>query len=727
MVEYWLFLATAALMAGLAVWVLAVRPRDRTNQVLAAFLILLAGAALAFQAFRETRTGLEGAAYFRLIAWYEIPAVALLGWFLDELFLPQPRPRWRKALLGAWLAGNAALLLGLVLTPELYIGDPLRPNNTTGPLSGAHQASFFLVDLVAVVLAARAARNPAASLLQRRQAALVGLAFGFLVGHAAVGAVGGFARLPELTTQSQAMAVYVVSLLGLPVIILAAPTLVRAFEGRRARLLAAACIAVPMVAAGWEAMSVLASVPLIWPGGTRPFWLAAFAATLALATVRYGLAGVVPDAKSRLGPAAASAIALTGAGVGAYVAVSFLGYTLQAVLVGLGALALALLLLRSPAAGFAGALAGRVTLDAANPDVGAERVRIYLAALRASRAGAQGPSDEAQRVLRRLRGELGLTSRDHQVLAALAEQAAAPGEATDRLLFGRYLLEQPLGRGGSARVWLARDIVIGRAVVIKELERPGRGAERLLAEMRTLGRINHPRVLTLFHAEQVGGQVFLVLEHAPGGSLSDLLAKSGALPEAEALALTLDVLEALEAVHGAGLVHGDVKGANVLLGADGRAKLADFGSTRRRASGDDHDATVPLPDQTATLSAAAPEQVRGEAPTPATDVYAAGALLYRLLAGQHYLDFDACDEAEARARILRDAPRLPHPRMASALAGVVLRALAKDPAQRYASAPELRGALLAAVGSPARPSVRASAAATSAPPPEPPGRAVVPG
>jgi serine/threonine-protein kinase len=183
------------------------------------------------------------------------------------------------------------------------------------------------------------------------------------------------------------------------------------------------------------------------------------------------------------------------------------------------------------------------------------------------------------------------------------------------------------------------------------------------------------------------------MEHAPGGTLEQRLAAERPLPPAEARRVASDLLSGLAHVHAHGLLHRDLKPANVLFAEDGRALLADFSIARPL----DADATLtglghdkpPL----GTLSVMSPEAVRGFPLTPASDLYAAGAMLYRTLAGSHYLRFEGRTWESARAGILHEPP-LPLPATADpALARVALRALDKSPERRYASAVEMLAAL----------------------------------
>lgn len=183
-------------------------------------------------------------------------------------------------------------------------------------------------------------------------------------------------------------------------------------------------------------------------------------------------------------------------------------------------------------------------------------------------------------------------------------------------LSGRYRPVRLLGRGGQGRVFLALDEREDRHVAIKEL------LYTQVTERSALSRVRHPRVLELRDVIDLGGRQGLVMEYAPGGTLSQLLRERGVVKESEALAIILDVLEGLAALHRAGIAHGDLKPSNVLFGADGRAKIADLGSAV--AADDD---TQPL--WGATQGWAAPEHV-GNGATFRTDVYQAGLLLRAL-------------------------------------------------------------------------------------------------
>jgi len=157
--------------------------------------------------------------------------------------------------------------------------------------------------------------------------------------------------------------------------------------------------------------------------------------------------------------------------------------------------------------------------------------------------------------------------------------------ADRRLVAGRYVLGGPLGRGGMGTVWRADDVLLGRAVAVKEVELPVGPAgadrvalrERALREARAAARLNHPGVVTLHDVVEADDRLFLVMELVEAPTLRDLVDGSGPVGRAAAARVGLELVDALDAAHRAGIVHHDVKPANVMVTADGRAKLADFG------------------------------------------------------------------------------------------------------------------------------------------------------
>ena len=203
------------------------------------------------------------------------------------------------------------------------------------------------------------------------------------------------------------------------------------------------------------------------------------------------------------------------------------------------------------------------------------------------------------------------------------------------LVEGRYRLLRPLGSGGSAWVWAARDESLGREVALKVLTgstvQGGHERERLKREAELLAALDHPRITTVFDfaetfAQDGTGHPILVTELVDGESLAARLERGALRPE-EALSVCAQVADALTAAHRAGVVHRDVKPGNVMLGPGG-AKLLDFGISRRETD-------VDLTGQAliGTPACMAPEQWRGGTAEPASDVYALGCLLYWCMSG----------------------------------------------------------------------------------------------
>ncbi len=215
---------------------------------------------------------------------------------------------------------------------------------------------------------------------------------------------------------------------------------------------------------------------------------------------------------------------------------------------------------------------------------------------------------------------------------------------------------------------------------------PGRVSAEVVAESRRLAAVRHANVVTIHDVIRAGDEVGLVMEYVDGGSLKDRLEKS-ALARSELARLTKELLSALEVVHGAGLVHRDVKPANVLLTVEGAAKLADFGIAHE-ASPDDtfmegEDAHV-----RGTARYMSPEQAKGFRASPASDLYAAGLVVYESIAGAPFLEARPNESAvEARRRAARPPPldeRLSH--VSDDLRAWFARSLHPDPTARFESA-----------------------------------------
>jgi serine/threonine-protein kinase len=266
----------------------------------------------------------------------------------------------------------------------------------------------------------------------------------------------------------------------------------------------------------------------------------------------------------------------------------------------------------------------------------------------------------------------------------------------------RYRLEERVATGGMGDVWRATDLTLGRTVAVKVLlpslsADPGFGA-RFLAESRMLAAVRHPGVVQVYdrgdcELPEGGRATYLVMEFVDGEPLSARLAREERLPAAEAMRIVAEAARALEAVHEGGIVHRDVKPSNLLLRPDGSVVLLDFGVARSAA------VTSVTGTNAAVLGTAlymAPEQARRQAVSPATDVYALGAVAYHSLAGHPPFMGDTA-VAVAMMHLDTPPPELPAD-VPPAVRAVVTRTLEKDPADRYRTGAALASAALSAVG-----------------------------
>ncbi|WP_298829935.1 serine/threonine protein kinase [uncultured Piscinibacter sp.] len=272
---------------------------------------------------------------------------------------------------------------------------------------------------------------------------------------------------------------------------------------------------------------------------------------------------------------------------------------------------------------------------------------------------------------------------------------AAPVTAPCRL--GRFELRRVLGEGAQASVRLAFDARLEREVAVKVISA---GADvdpqhitHWLQEARSVSRLTHPNIVPVFEADVQDGRPYLVFEYVPGRTLAEHLRARGSLPPHEALALMLGVLDALQAAHAGGVVHRDLKPSNILVDGGGRARVMDFGIAARLHDGPRPSAQGQIVGTPGYMS---PEATRGAAPTPAMDVFAAGLVLAEMLAGRAMVR--ERDPYSAMQRIAGEDLPLP-PELPSSvddnLRKVLRRAIARDPAQRYANAAALADALRA--------------------------------
>lgn len=263
------------------------------------------------------------------------------------------------------------------------------------------------------------------------------------------------------------------------------------------------------------------------------------------------------------------------------------------------------------------------------------------------------------------------------------------------MLGGRYTLTERIAGGGMGEVWQATDPVLHRTVAVKLL-RPGLGAEhgfteRFRAEARHAASLTHPGIAAVHDYGEDEGSAYLVMEYVAGEPLSRIIATRAPLPADEVTAIVRQAAAALEAAHVGGVVHRDVKPANIIITPDGTAKLTDFGISRALGA-------LPLTRTGEVMGTAqylAPEQAVGRGATGSSDLYALGVVAFEMLTGTRPFDAETA-VATALAHVNEAPPPLPAT-VPEPLRSTVEACLAKDPADRPPSAE----ALVAALGMPA--------------------------
>lgn len=260
------------------------------------------------------------------------------------------------------------------------------------------------------------------------------------------------------------------------------------------------------------------------------------------------------------------------------------------------------------------------------------------------------------------------------------------------ILNNRYQLEERLGSGGMAMVYRARDLMLERPVAIKLLRADFSNdpdfRERFRQEARAAANLSHPNIVTVhdFGLDNAG-RLFIVMEYVPGTDLKSIMQRRGRLGLDEGLALIVQACAGLGYAHRAGLVHCDVKPQNMLVTPDQRLKVVDFGIARALA-------TI-TPDERSEIvwgspQYFSPEQAAGGAPSPASDVYSLGVVMFEMLTGQ--LPFSASSPEEL-ARLHREvpppSPRKLNPAIPAQLEQILLKVLSKEPSARYRTADQL--------------------------------------
>jgi serine/threonine-protein kinase len=260
----------------------------------------------------------------------------------------------------------------------------------------------------------------------------------------------------------------------------------------------------------------------------------------------------------------------------------------------------------------------------------------------------------------------------------------------ERVLAGRYRIESAVGEGGMARVFRGQDEVLGRTVAVKvlapEFARDGQFVQRFRREAQSAAALNHPNVVSVFDTGSDGPVHYIVMEFVEGRTLRDVLAADGRLHPRRAAEIAESMCRALATAHKQGLVHRDVKPGNVMLTPSGEVKVMDFGIARVTTG----EALTQTATVLGTASYFSPEQAKGEPVDARSDVYSAGCVLYEMLTGQP--PFSGDSPVSIAYKHVREDPQLPsqlNRDVSSGLDAVVMKAMAKNPANRYQTATEM--------------------------------------
>src|ERR671932_874993 len=287
------------------------------------------------------------------------------------------------------------------------------------------------------------------------------------------------------------------------------------------------------------------------------------------------------------------------------------------------------------------------------------------------------------------------------------------------LFDGRYRILRKLGSGGMANVYLAEDEDLGRRVAIKIMNdryaSDDTFSERFRREAKAAAALSHPNIVSIYDRGQANGTPYIAMEVIEGRSLKELILTRGPLPIDQAIEFTKHILAALRFAHRNGIIHRDIKPHNVLVDAEGRLKVTDFGIARAGVSQMTEAGSI-----IGTAQYLSPEQAKGAPVDQTLDLYSVGVVLYELLTG--VVPFTGDTPVEIAMKHLSATPEPPSAHRAEIpreLDKVVMRALAKDPHERYQTAEEMEGDLarVAGGGTVSRATEEAATAIISRPPP----------
>ncbi|MGB9736813.1 MAG: serine/threonine-protein kinase [Chloroflexus aggregans] len=259
-----------------------------------------------------------------------------------------------------------------------------------------------------------------------------------------------------------------------------------------------------------------------------------------------------------------------------------------------------------------------------------------------------------------------------------------------QLLDGRYQIEQLLGEGGMARVYLGRDLRLQRPVAIKiphpHLMTDPDFLARFRHEAHAAAMVSHPNLVDIYDVGQDGDRHYIVMEYVAGVTLKQLINREAPFAVPRAVRIGEQIARGLHAAHRAGLIHRDIKPQNIIVTDDGQVRITDFGVAKSHLSTAMTETGITL----GTADYIAPEQAQGRPATPQSDIYAVGIVLYEMLTGR--LPFTGDNPVAVVMKHISEPPPPPrryNPRIPAALEAIILRALAKDPTQRQRTALEL--------------------------------------
>jgi serine/threonine protein kinase len=288
------------------------------------------------------------------------------------------------------------------------------------------------------------------------------------------------------------------------------------------------------------------------------------------------------------------------------------------------------------------------------------------------------------------------------------------GNGAGRLLNDRYQLISVVGGGGMAQVYKARDNILGRIVAVKVLREQYASDAQFVARFRreaqAAANLSHPNIVNVYDVGQDGDMYYIIMEYIAGTSVKELITQSAPLPIDQAVSIAAQILAGLEYAHRNGLIHRDIKPQNVLITPEGGVKVTDFGIAKSVSDLGLTEAGLAL----GTAHYFSPEQARGERVVPQSDIYAVGVTLYEMLTGR--LPFESESAVGLAYKHIGEPPPPPRdlvPSIPPRLNNIVLRALAKDPQDRFTSAAEMEKALRAVQAGGQQPTVEVPIARTS--------------